>query len=52
MMKLEEAKAKTKVIAEGAIVIALSVLLRDILPPIFRLPQGGFVSAAGMAPLF
>jgi thiamine transporter len=45
-------KIKTKVIAEGAVAVALSVILKDILPPIIRLPQGGSVSAAGMVPLF
>lgn len=51
MMRREEVKAKTRVIAEGAVAVALSVILKDILPPIFRLPQGGSVSAAGMVPL-
>ncbi len=39
-------------IAEGAVTVALSVILKDILPPIISLPQGGSVSAAGMVPLF
>ena len=53
-MKGEEAKTKTRtrIIAEGAVAVALSVILKDILPPILRLPQGGSVSAAGMVPLF
>lgn len=48
----ENFRTKTRVIAEGAIMVALSVILKDILPPIIRLPQGGSVSAAGMVPLF
>jgi thiamine transporter len=27
------------------------VILKDVLPPIYRLPQGGSVSAAGMVPI-
>jgi thiamine transporter len=45
------AKIGTKIIAEGAVVVALSIILKDVLPPIIRLPQGGSVSAAGMVPL-
>lgn len=48
----KETGAKTRIIAEGAVAVALSVILKDILPPIFRLPQGGSISAAGMVPLF
>jgi len=43
--------SETKILAEGAIFVALSVILKDVLPPIFQLPQGGSVSAAGMVPL-
>jgi len=46
------AKTGTKIIAEGAVAVALSVILKDVLPPVIRLPQGGSVSAAGMVPLF
>ncbi|MEM2151465.1 MAG: energy-coupled thiamine transporter ThiT [Candidatus Bathyarchaeia archaeon] len=52
MEKKEYIGARTRVIAEGAVAVALSVILKDILPPIIRLPQGGSVSAAGMVPLF
>jgi len=44
-------KSETKVLAEGTVVVALTVILKDILPPIVQLPQGGSVSAAGMVPL-
>jgi len=43
--------SETKVLAEGTVVVALTVILKDILPPIVQLPQGGSVSAAGMVPL-
>jgi thiamine transporter len=46
------AKTGTKIIAKGAVAVALSVILKDVLPPVIRLPQGGSVSAAGMVPLF
>lgn len=47
----EVVKSETKVLAEGTIFVALSVVLKDVLPPIYHLPQGGSVSAAGMVPL-
>jgi thiamine transporter len=43
--------SETKVLTEGIIVVALSIILKDVLPPIYHLPQGGSVSAAGMVPL-
>ena len=43
--------SETKILAEGTVIIALTVILKDVLPPIYRLPQGGSVSAAGMVPL-
>ncbi len=42
---------RTKIIAEASAIIALTVILKDILPPIYRLPQGGSVTAASMVPL-
>ena len=41
----------TKILAEGTIIIALTVILKEVLPPIYRFPQGGSVSAAGMVPI-
>ena len=41
----------TKMLAEGTVIIALTVILKDVLPPIYQLPQGGSVSVAGMVPL-
>ena len=48
---MSQAKSETKIFAEGVITIALTVILKDVLPPICQLPQGGSVSAAGMVPL-
>ena len=43
--------SKTRILAEGSVLIALTVILKNILPPVYRLPQGGSVSAASMVPL-
>ena len=43
--------SKTRVLAEGTVIIALTVILKDVLPPIYRLPQGGSISVAGMVPI-
>jgi len=43
--------SETKILAEGSVVIALTVILKDVLPPIYHLPQAGSVSVAGMMPL-
>jgi thiamine transporter len=43
--------SNTKILAEGSVIIALTVILKDVLPPVLRLPQGGSVSLAGMVPL-
>jgi thiamine transporter len=43
--------SEAKILAEGTIIIALTVILKEVLPPIYRFPQGGSVSAAGMVPL-
>jgi len=40
-----------KVLAEASIVVALTVILREILPPLYRMPQGGSITAAGLVPL-
>jgi thiamine transporter len=50
-MKIDRFKNETKILAEGTLAVALTVILKDILPPIFSLPQGGSVSAAGMVPI-
>jgi thiamine transporter len=48
---VSKATSVTKIIAEGTVIIALTVILKDVLPPIIHLPQGGSVSVAGMVPL-
>jgi len=48
---MSEKASQTKILAEGTVFIALTVILKDVLPPIFELPQGGSVSVAGMLPL-
>lgn len=48
---MSKVSSGTKILAEGSVIIALTVILRDVLPPIYHLPQGGSVSAAGMIPL-
>lgn len=41
----------TKILAEISVVVALSFILKDILPPIYPLPQGGSITIAGLVPL-
>ena len=48
---MSKLSSSTKILAEGSVIIALTVILKDVLPPIIRLPQGGSVSLAGMVPL-
>ena len=48
---MRRALSETKILAEATIIVALAVILKDVLPPIYHLPQGGSVSAAGMIPL-
>jgi thiamine transporter len=49
--KMSKVSLNVKVLAEGTVVIALTVILKNIFPPIYRLPYGGSVSVAGMVPL-
>jgi len=48
---VSKVSSDTKVLAEGTVIVALTVILKDVLPPIYHLPQGGSVSLAGMVPL-
>ena len=50
-LNVSKITSQTKIIAEGTVIIALTVILKDVLPPMFQLPQGGSVSAASMVPL-
>ena len=46
---MSERRIPTKILAEASVVVALSFILKDILPPIYHLPQGGSVTVAGFA---
>jgi len=48
---MSEKRFPTKILAETAVVVALSVILKDVLPPIYHLPQGGSITIAGLVPL-
>ena len=48
---MREESSHTKIIAEGSVIIALTIILKDVLPPIYEFPQGGSVTAASMVPL-
>jgi len=50
-MEMSKSVSETKVIAEASVIIALTVILKDVLPPIYHLPQAGSVTAASMVPL-
>ena len=41
----------TRILSELTIFVALTIVLRDILPPLFRMPQGGSVTIAGLVPI-
>jgi thiamine transporter len=42
---------RVKILAEATIFIALTITLKDVLPPIYHMPQGGSVTIAGLVPL-
>jgi len=42
---------RVKILAEATIFIALTIVLKDVLPPIYHMPQGGSVTIAGLVPL-
>lgn len=42
---------QTRILAEATIFIALTIVLKDVLPPIFEMPQSGSVTIAGLVPL-
>ena len=49
--RMSERRIQTRILAEVSVVAALSVILKDILPPIYHLPQGGSITIAGLVPL-
>jgi len=48
---MSKTTSETKILAEGTVIIALTFILKDFLPPIYHFREGGSVSAAGMVPL-
>jgi thiamine transporter len=46
-----EKRIPTRILAEISVVIALSFILKDVMPPIYHLPQGGSITVAGLVPL-
>jgi thiamine transporter len=48
---VSKSRFPTKILAEASVIIALSFILKDILPPIYELPQGGSITIAGLVPL-
>jgi thiamine transporter len=42
---------RVRVLAEATVFIALTIVLKDVLPPIYEMPQGGSVTIAGLVPL-
>jgi thiamine transporter len=48
---MSDRRIPTKILAETSVVVALSFILKDILPPIYHLPQGGSITVAGLVPL-
>jgi len=42
---------RVKILAEATVFIALTIVLKDVLPPIYHMPQGGSVTIAGLVPL-
>ena len=48
---VNERRFPTKILTELSVVVALSVILKDVLPPIYHLPQGGSITIVGLVPL-
>ena len=42
---------RVKILAEATVFIALTIVLKDVLPPLYHMPQGGSVTIAGLVPL-
>jgi thiamine transporter len=42
---------RVKILAEATVFIALTIVLKDALPPLYHMPQGGSVTIAGLVPL-
>jgi len=48
---MSKSMVPTRVLTEAVDAIALTFILKDLLPPIYHLPQGGSITVAGMVPL-
>ena len=48
---MSKRRIPTRILAEASVVVALSIILKDVLPPIYSLPQGGSITIAGLVPL-
>jgi len=48
---MSKTRFTTKILTEASVIIALSIILKDVLPPIYHLPQGGSITIAGLVPL-
>ena len=49
--KVNGRRIPTKILAETSVIVALSIISKDVLPPIYSLPQGGSITIAGLVPL-
>jgi thiamine transporter len=47
----QQSALRVKILAEATVFIALTIVLKDVLPPIYEMPQGGAVTIAGLVPL-
>jgi thiamine transporter len=51
MTSQSQSAARVRILAEATVLIALSIVLKDVLPPIYHMPQGGSITIAGLVPL-
>jgi len=51
MTEARESAQRVRLLAEATVFIAMTIVLKDVLPPIYELPQGGSVTIAGLVPL-
>ena len=51
MNETSRSALRVRILAEATIFIALTIVLKDVLPPIYQMPQGGSVTIAGLVPL-
>ena len=51
MTEASQSALRVRILAEATVFIALTIVLKDVLPPIYQMPQGGSVTIAGLVPL-